>query len=259
MTSRTYTSPAAFKQALEQRLKQRPDLARQRQLLIFDRFLARVAGVLGEAVILKGGLALELRLQHARTTRDVDLRVAGSPDQVLKSLRDAGRLDLGDFLTFAVARDTRSSVIQNDGTRYEGIRFRAECRLAGKIYGSPFGVDVAFGDPIYGEPQSLRAKDVLYFAGIQSPTLRVYPVESHLAEKLHAYTMPRPHPNSRVKDLPDIALLATAGPLSAGDLATALDQTFNFRSTHLLPTELPQPPELWVAPYAAMARKNQLP
>jgi hypothetical protein len=39
---------------------------------------------------------------------------------------------------------------QNDGMQYEGLRFRAECRLAGKLYGQPFGVDVAFGDPILG-------------------------------------------------------------------------------------------------------------
>jgi hypothetical protein len=31
--------------------------------------------------------------------------------------------------------------------QYEGLRFRAERRLAGKVYGQPFGVDVALGDP----------------------------------------------------------------------------------------------------------------
>jgi len=25
--------------------------------------------------------------------------------------------------------------------------------LAGKLYGQPFGVDIAFGDPILGEPE----------------------------------------------------------------------------------------------------------
>jgi len=72
-----------------------------------------------------------------------------------------------------------------------------------------FGVDVAFGDPILGEPEVVVAEDVLAFAGIAPPTLRLYPIESHIAEKLHAYSMPRNYPNSRVKDFPDIALLAT--------------------------------------------------
>ena len=84
--------------------------------------------------------------------------------------------------------------------QYEGLRFRADCKIAGKVYGQPFGVDVAFGDPILGEPDVMVADDVLAFAGIAPPTLRLYPIETHIAEKLHAYTMPRTRPNSRVKD-----------------------------------------------------------
>lgn len=83
MTTRRYSSPAAFKQALEQRLrasaKSGAEMARSRQLLVFNRFLARVVVAMGDAVVLKGGLALELRLERARTTRDVDLQVFGSP------------------------------------------------------------------------------------------------------------------------------------------------------------------------------------
>jgi hypothetical protein len=83
MKPRTYATPAAFKAALEQRLrdssKSGVELARRRQLLVFDRLLARVTRVLGKAAMLKGGLALELRLERARTTRDVDLRLVGSP------------------------------------------------------------------------------------------------------------------------------------------------------------------------------------
>ena len=55
-------------------------LARKRQLLVFDRFLARVVAIFGDAALLKGGLVLELRLERARTTKDIDLRVIGSPD-----------------------------------------------------------------------------------------------------------------------------------------------------------------------------------
>ena len=86
----------------------------------------------------------------------------------------------------------------------------------------------------------------------------MYPVETHLAEKLHAYTMPRARPNSRVKDLPDIALIATAGPVEAGRVRAAIEQTFAFRGTHGVPEELPAPPETWAAPYAAIAREDEL-
>ncbi|MDP3151437.1 MAG: nucleotidyl transferase AbiEii/AbiGii toxin family protein [Archangium sp.] len=262
MTVRTYPSPESFKQALEQRLRASAKtgalFARKRQLLVFDRFLARIAAVLGDAATLKGGLVLELRLERARTTKDVDLRMMGSPKDVLSKLQEAGRRDLADFMTFEVSRDADHPEIQNDGMQYEGLRFRAECKLAGKLYGQPFGVDVAFGDPIIGEPDIVVAEDVLSFAGIAPPTLRLYPIETHLAEKLHAYTMPRTRPNTRVKDLPDIALLATAQPLDAKRLREALEQTFAFRKTHPLPSKLPRPLDAWELPYAVMAREDEL-
>jgi len=262
MTTRVYTTAASFKQALEQRLRTAtrsgPDFARRRQLLVFDRFLARVTRELGDAVTLKGGLAVELRLERARTTKDVDLRVMGSPDTILDTLRLAARRDLGDFMVFTVQPDNRHPEIQNDDMRYDGLRFRAECTLAAKVYGRPFGVDVAFGDPILGEPETMVADDVLAFAGIAPPTLRVYPVETHIAEKLHAFTMPRPRPNSRVKDLPDLALIATAGSLDARRLRAALEQTFGFRGTHEVPQRLPDPPALWESAYAAMAQADHL-
>lgn len=259
---RTYTTPEAFKQALEQRLrasmKTGADLARTRQLLVFDRFLARVVAVLGDATMLKGGLALELRLARARTTKDVDLRLMGAPEGILVALQAAGRLALDDFLTFEVRPDDGHPEIWNPGMPYKGRRFRTECRLAGKLYGHPFGVDVAFGDPILGEPEVVVAKDLLAFAGIAPPTLRLYPLETHIAEKLHAYTMPRPRPNSRVKDLPDIALLATAQSIDARRLCAALDQTFTFRKTHAVPSNVPNPQPAWSTPYEAMAREDAL-
>ena len=263
MTSRAYASAEAFKQALEQRLrttaKTGAQFARKRQILVFDRFLARVVDVLGDAATLKGGLVLELRLARARATKDVDLRMVGSPHDVLAKLQEAGRKNLGDFMNFEVRPDDDRPEIQSEGMQYDGFRYRAECKLAGKLYGQPFGADVAFGDPIIGEPDVIVAEDVLAFAGIAPPTLRLYPVETHVAEKLHAYTMPRRRPNSRVKDLPDLALLATVRPLAARRLRAALEQTFTFRKTHGLPPSLPAAPDTWRTPYEAMAREDQLP
>lgn len=263
MTVRMYSSPAAFKQALEQRLRSSTntgaEFGRKRQLIVFDRFLARVVAVLGDAVTLKGGLVLELRLSRARTTRDIDLRVLGSSADILAKLQEAGRLNLGnDFMTFEVRADDENPEIQNDGMQYDGFRFRAECKLAGKLYGQPFGVDVVFGDPMIAEPDTIVAADVLAFAGIAPPILRIYPVETHIAEKLHAYTLPRSRPNSRVKDLPDLALLATIQPLEAKRIREAFEQTFTFRKTHQLPTSLPPPPPAWAPSYEAMARQDQL-
>lgn len=262
MTARVYSSAESFKQALEQRLrlstKTGPELARKRQLLVFDRFLARLVAVLGDSVTLKGGLVLELRIERARTTKDIDLRMMGSAKNVLARLQASARRDLGDFMTFEVGPDEDHPEMKGDGVLYDGLRFRAECRLAGKLYGHRFGVDVGFGDPILGDPDVFVSADVLSFAGIAPPTLRLYPIETHIAEKLHAYTMPRARPNSRVKDLPDIALLASARTVDARRLRAALEQTFGFRKTHELPRSMPAPLPAWANPYSAMAENDQL-
>ncbi|MEJ0005224.1 MAG: nucleotidyl transferase AbiEii/AbiGii toxin family protein [Steroidobacteraceae bacterium] len=140
MTVRAYTSPQAFKQAIEQRLRTASltgaDFARRRQMLVFDRFLARIVAVFGNAALLKGGLVLELRLERARATKDVDLRLTGSPDTVLENLQEAGRRDLSDFMTFEINRDAEQPTIKSDGMRYEGLRFRAECRMRDGSTGS---------------------------------------------------------------------------------------------------------------------------
>ena len=257
-----YATAAAFKQALETRLRSTSssgtDFARRRQLVVFDRFLARITRELGDSVILKGGLVVELRVDRARTTKDIDLRLVGPPAGVLERLRRAAELELSDFMLFNVARDAEHPAITNEGMAYEGQRYRVTCALAGKPYGQMFGLDIAFADPIFGEPDIAVASDVLGFAGIEPPTLRLYPLETHIAEKLHAYTLPRKRPNSRVKDLPDIALLAGVRAIEAERLRGALEQTFTSRKTHLLPAALPPPPAAWAAPYARMVEEDEL-
>lgn len=257
-----YATAAAFKQALETRLRTASsnglDFARRRQLLVFDRFLARIAHEFGEQVILKGGIVVELRLERARTTKDIDLRLVGAPERVPDHLKAATSLDLGDFMRFEVTPDAEHPEITNEGMLYEGQRYRVACSLAGKPYGQPFGLDVAFAEPIFGEPDIVIAEDVLGFAGIQPPSLRVYPLETHIAEKLHAYTLPRKHPNSRVKDLPDMALLAGVRTIDAHQLRAALEQTFTSRKIQTVPKALPQPPPAWAAPYAHMAADDEL-
>ena len=95
---------------------------------------------------------MELRLERARATKDIDLRLTGSPENVLEKLQSAARVKLRDFLSYEVTADARHPVMTGDGMKYEGMRFQCVCRLAGKIYGQRFGIDVGMGDPIFGEP-----------------------------------------------------------------------------------------------------------
>ena len=257
-----YATAAAFKQAVENRLRSTSvsgvDFARRRQLLVFDRFHARSVSELGDSAMIKGGLVVELRVERARTTKDIDLRLVGPPTGILERLQRAAGLDLGEFMVFTVAPDAEHPEITNEGMFYEGQRYSVTCALAGKPYGQPFGLDIAFADPILGEPDVIVADDVVGFAGVAPPSLRLYPIETHIAEKLHAYTVPRKRPNSRVKDLPDVALLAGVREIESARLRRALEQTFTSRKTHALPAALPSPPPAWAAPYARMVDEDEL-
>jgi hypothetical protein len=263
VTARGYLTGVAFKQALEQRLRSTSrdgkELTRRRQRLVFERFLARVVLAFGDAATLKGGLVLELRIQRARTTRDVDLRLSDASTGLLARLQKAGHLELGDFMKFEVHPNANHPELQNEGMKHEGFRFRAECILAKKRYGDVFGVDVVLENPRLAEPEFIIAPDVLSFAGIAPPRVPLYPVEAHIAEKLHAYTLPRSRPNTRVKDLPDLALLASIGMLDATRVRAALSDTFTFRGTHALPTSTPAPPDTWLQPYMDLAEEDDLP
>jgi hypothetical protein len=158
LTGRRYAEAGAFKRALEDRLKRREQetgesLARLRQRSIFERFLARAVAHFGDRIILKGGIALQLRTEDARATQDVDLRMSGDPSRLLEDLGRAGRLALDDdFLTFTVEPNPKHPKFEGAGVTYEGQRFRVEATLAGKIFGTRFGVDVGFGDSMACPP-----------------------------------------------------------------------------------------------------------
>lgn len=76
--------------------------------------------------------------------------------------------------------------------------------------------------------------------------------EQQFAEKIHAYTMPRPVPNSRVRDLVDLHLLIASGSLDVSLCTEALRRTFARRNTHELPNELVPPPADWDRPFQVL-------
>lgn len=259
-------TPQAFKASIETRIRQqataegRP-IARVRSLLVMERFLARTVAVAPDLFVLKGGIALELRLERARTTRDIDFRVMGNPaelDVVLRKV-EAFRPDPEDHLRFRIEPNRTNPTIEGDGVPYDGFRFTVTGELAGKTYGDPFGLDVAYGDAIIGRPDTLTGSGFFEKYGIPALEVAAYPLASHLAEKLHAYTMPRERPNSRVKDLLDIAMLSTCEGLRAQELRDGFGLTFECRNTHAVPVDLPDPPPTWAVMYVPLRTADRLP
>lgn len=264
MIPRKCAKPEDFKQALENQIKKHAatagvEVKNMRQRWVFERFLARLTLHFGDRVILKGGVALALRLPGARFTRDVDLRLSGSPDRLAAELSVAGKLRVDeDFLSMTVEPDPKHPTIEADGLKYGGQRFRVEAALAGKVYGTRFGLDVVFGDTMAQPAEIILGSDLFAFASIPPIQVFAYAREVHLAEKLHAFTALRSRENTRVKDLPDIALLALTGPFESHAVRAAIRSTFDARATHTLPVAVPLPPESWRVPYARMAQENGL-
>jgi hypothetical protein len=262
LTPKVYRTATAFKTALDARIRKQKtfyDIQIFRQQLVFDRFLVRVFAELGNRIMLKGGIALLHRLEGARTTKDIDFRLVGPTDDLLDRLKAAGSRNLNDYFSFKVERDPNRPELIGEGLKYGGYRFAVEASLDDKIYGFPFHIDVGIADPVVGEAELVESSRFFEFAGIQPSSFRIYPRETHLAEKLHAYTKPRPTPNSRVKDLPDMALLAQLGPLQLGRVRKALRKTFEHASTHRIPLALADPPANWQKEYEALVAEFNLP
>jgi hypothetical protein len=138
-----YRDAAAFRQALEQRLKARAGgdgarLSQDRKRVVFDRLLARLVAAAPDRWLLKSGFALDLRLfERARATRDIDIDWHAAEEELLEAVIDAATYDPGDFFEFAIERsDTPEDRLGGSH------RFRVAAALAGRPF-ETFALDVA--------------------------------------------------------------------------------------------------------------------
>ena len=71
--------------------------------MAFERFIARLQTIQPDTWILKGGLAMQLRLGiQSRTTKVIDLLNKELSASICDSLVEAASLDIGDWFTFEV-------------------------------------------------------------------------------------------------------------------------------------------------------------
>jgi len=258
---RHYTTAAAFRVALETRLKaistaEGVDLQRLRRQVSFDRLLARFFAERHAPWLLKGGYAMELRLRAARTTKDIDISLPAEAaakfgEEILKRLQDSARTDLGDFFAFVIGELQLDLKVAPQG----GARYPVTVSLASRVF-TKFHLDVGIGDTVVPPTESIEGRDWLNFAGIASPKFVAISKEQLFAEKLHAYTLPRPDStNSRVKDLVDMILLIQMETMNKAILKQAIQTTFELRETHPIPTTLLEPPESWSSPFLTMIKE----
>jgi len=262
--SRTYATAGAFRRALEERLKimsqaDQIDINRLRRQVSFDRLLARLFREDPAPWVLKGGYALELRFKSARSTIDIDLtlqRVVGTVEgsdpvrAVREMLQAMADVSFDDWFEYTIG----PPVMDITAAPYGGVRYSVETRMDGRIF-ARFHLDAGVGDVVIQPLETIECHDWLGFAGIEKPRVRMISREQQFAEKIHAYTLPRSSPNSRVKDLVDLALLIADNQLDRRRVINALHLTFDRRGTHALPTSLSVPPPDWQTPFRALAKE----
>lgn len=231
-----YASSGAFRQALEARLRktsgeQDISIVRLRKQVAFERFVARLTSCPDHAWVLKGGLALQLRLgARARTTMDIDLLKTSKAGGISSALREAAALDLGDWFAFEVF-DSGGPVEDI----YTGQRFHVNSLLDGRTF-EEFAVDVGVDDPVIEPLDCLTFDPILSFAGIKPTEVSAYSVEQQIAEKLHALTRQYASgTSSRARDLVDILLLFSHESVENKQLVKAIRLTFEARGTHPVP------------------------
>jgi Nucleotidyl transferase AbiEii toxin, Type IV TA system len=262
---KTYKTAKAFRAALEERLKaisrkENIDLQRLRIQVSFDRLLARLFAKKPAPWVLKGGYAMQLRLQNARATKDVDLAmkearfISGTKEEkdlaLLGLLQERTGEDIGDFFVFTIGLP----IMDLDAAPYGGSRFPVEAQMDGRSF-VKFQMDVGIGDAWIEPLEMLTSRGFLEFAGLEAQTYPAISREQQFAEKIHAYTVPRESANSRVKDLVDMILLISAGKLDSKKLASAIQATFERRATHKFDANLKAPPAAWERPFGVMAKE----
>lgn len=260
-----YTTASSMRIALEDRLNSLArgsgsDIMRIRRHVAFDRFLERLFYEQKEKIILKGGYALELHINNTRTTKDIDISFNGdlngiwtnkhksNPVALHEFIQNLASIDTGDYFEFVIGKAS----LDLENAPYGGYRFPVEARMTGRLF-IRFEIDFAAGDAWIEPHDTVKLHDWFEFASIPAAYIPVITQEQQFAEKIHAYTLPRTTPNSRVKDIVDIILLMEKGNLKIDPLKDALLRTFQKRNTHPVQVDLPDPPELWEKPFRKMA------
>ncbi len=182
-----------------------------------------------EEFILKGAMLFTVWVADPfRPTRDLDLLGRGdnSVDAIAEAFRAICAQPVADDgVTFDVA-GLQTVPIRDDGD-YAGVRVRTAAVISGARV--PIQVDIGFGDAVTPNPIEIDYPTLL---DSPAPHLRVYPVETVVAEKFEALVS-LGIANSRMKDFYDLWLISQTFELRHSVLSEAVRRTFARRGTEL--------------------------
>lgn len=261
-----YGTPKAFRTALEDRLKARSSetgvgLDRLRRGVLFERIVVRLDAAEPGQWVLKGGMALEVRLRAAaRLTKDIDvgLRAEVADDASLRDrLVEALSADPdGDRFELAVGSVSR---LMEDGQARPTWRAGIAASLAGKPFGGVH-LDVSPRGDELDSTEALRLPDSLAFAGIEPRTIEVIDLHRHAAEKFHGMLKVfDDRENGRVRDLADLVILTEHHLIDPVTAAEAVRRVWAERGNgEAPPRDFPSLPASWPDRYEKIAAEHDL-
>ena len=215
---------------------------------VFGRFLARIFADPEAPWVLKGGMAMLARVRDARATRDIDLlRSPGELEAAIEALEHDAARGLGDHFRFQRATRRGSGGLTQPDVEGVRITFDAYCGVK-KV--RTVSVDLVVGSTMTAPPWTARAATRLPIG--EPPTVRLYPVVDHIADKLCAmHALYRGMPSSRERDLIDLLIFAQTEPVDATALKTAVDAEWTSRDLEGPPRF--EPPTEWAKNFSKQA------
>lgn len=195
-----------------------------------ERFLYRISkSAYANNFILKGALLFLVHdISRFRPTKDIDLlgRSITSTTETLKDIfYEIAEIKFEDGLLF----EAHSVVVEEirEHQEYHGIRIKLLAKL-GTIK-QRLQIDVGFGDVIFPDDDTIEYPTIL---GFDAPRLKVYPLETSIAEKFEAIVT-LGIATSRMKDFYDIYFLASNKEFELLKMRNALIRTFENRHTSI--------------------------
>lgn len=231
------------------------DVRRIHLIVAIDRLLARLShSALPGSWVVKGGFANQLRRPtEARFTEDVDLRIDSAIETAPELLAEAFADRVEDLFSFEAA----SAPTSLQGPPGGGLRFVVVARAGGTEL-VRFKVDVSAFDVVVGDLEQHLSDPVLERLGYERSCFPVYPVAQHIAEKIHALTLPRDQENSRSRDLVDLVWFAERFTSTSDAIIDAATATFARRADHPWPPVIEAAPEAWDRTYDRYSKELRL-
>jgi hypothetical protein len=250
-----YATPAAFRRALTDRLKELAKVGRwtlpqlQRQVA-YDRLIERLY-LIDDGWIVKGATALIARDIGVRGSLDVDLYRGVARELAETELRRAAALDVGDWFRFEIGGRTVLGA--------NAVRFSVNTTIGATTW-LEFRVDLVGSDlRMTGQPEDVPPLARGVIPEVEQHGYRAYPLVDHIAGKVAA-TYERHgedwRPSTRFRDLVDLVAIVSSTSVPAEAQMTALQSEFERRT---LPNHFDVPDRpLWERGYAAEARRSLL-